>query len=1065
MTLIDARSQLLIYAMFSAVCLIVMTSLWLQNRKRSPEITLWLVDYVLQFSALLLITFRGIVPDLASIVLAHTLIIGGTVVLYRGLEHFLGKESRQLHNYVMVTLFTLVVAYLTFVNPSPALRNVNLSLGLLYISAQVSWLMLRRVGDKLRPAARATGVVFAGFSLLSIAHVLVNLLVPQANNLFKSGLISSMMILAYQILFVSLTFTLMLLVSRRLLTGLERELVERKQAEEAVKTSEEQVRLLLDSTAEAIYGIDLKGDCTFANPSCIRMLGYAGPEQLFGKNVHGLIHHSYPDGAQMAIEDCRIYRAFREGKGEHADDEVLWRADGTSFPVEYWSYPQIVNSEVCGAVVTFLDITKRKQAQEALRESRQRFQGLVETLYDWVWEVDSQGRYTYVSPQIKNILGYEQQEVLGKTPYDLMLPDEAKRVSDLFGALIREQKPITTLENINIHKDGHLVALETNGLPFYDADGNLKGYRGTDRDITARKEAEEELRQSEEKFFKAFQTSPHAIVISRLKDGKFVEVNDAFVSLTGFSRAEIAVETAIGLKLWVHEKDREDIVSALREGRPVVGRELLFRKKNGEVLTGMFSSQALQLSQGLCILSSFDDITERKRVEEDLRRNRRFLSDLIEHSGALICVKDRDGRYQLVNRKWEEVTGRIRQDALGRKVEDLFPGAAGRQFRLNDLAVMESGHALEKEETLENEHGKRFFLSIKFPLLDDAGVIEGVCEMSSEITERKQTEQALAAERQRLSYILEGTNVGTWEWNVQTGETIFNERWAEIVGYTLAELAPVSIDTWLKLTHPDDLKMSEDLLQEHFRKELPYYDCEARMRHKDGTWVWVHDRGKVVTWTDDGKPLMVSGTHQDITKRKQAEEKIHHLATHDGLTGLPSLRLARDRLSTALSRSRRHKDLTAVMFIDLDGFKAVNDSLGHDAGDSVLKQVSHRLLSCVRATDTVARVGGDEFLLIATELHSSEDAAMIAEKTVHTVSRPLILDGRQAVVGASIGIALFPDHGEDIEQLIRQADAAMYRTKNTGKNGFSFARTVTKSSPGTDYRQKEKTTRYELSAS
>ncbi len=140
-----------------------------------------------------------------------------------------------------------------------------------------------------------------------------------------------------------------------------------------------------------------------------------------------------------------------------------------------------------------------------------------------------------------------------------------------------------------------------------------------------------------------------------------------------------------------------------------------------------------------------------------------------------------------------------------------------------------------------------------------------------DITERKQAEEALRSDRQRFAAIIKGTHVGTWEWNVQTGETIFNERWAEIIGYTLEELAPVSIKTWNTLTHPEDLKVSDELLEKHFRGELDYYECELRMKHKDGNWVWLLDRGQVMTWTKDGKPLMMLGTHQDITERKAAE--------------------------------------------------------------------------------------------------------------------------------------------------------------------------------------------------
>ena len=318
--------------------------------------------------------------------------------------------------------------------------------------------------------------------------------------------------------------------------------------------------------------------------------------------------------------------------------------------------------------------------------------------------------------------------------------------------------------------------------------------------------------------------------------------------------------------------------------------------------------------------------------------------------------------------------------------------------------------------------------------------LSGKVALESEIRVRKQVESLLAEEKLRLSCILEGTNVGTWEWNIQTNEASFNERWAEIIGYTLNELTPISIDTWRSRAHPDDLQRSSALLEKHFAGELDYYEAEVRMKHKEGHWIWVLDRGKVSSWSEDGKPLLMAGTHQEITQRKLAEEKIHHLATHDALTDLPSIRLAQDRLEMAINSTHRSGKKAAVLFIDLDGFKLVNDTLGHDAGNDVLKEVAYRLTHSVRDCDTVARVGGDEFLIILTEMHSQADAGHIAEKVVKTVAKPFEYNGNPVKLGVSIGVAMYPDDGFDGAELISRADNAMYLAKQGGKGSYKFSR-------------------------
>ncbi|MFO8141835.1 MAG: diguanylate cyclase [Marinobacter sp.] len=425
----------------------------------------------------------------------------------------------------------------------------------------------------------------------------------------------------------------------------------------------------------------------------------------------------------------------------------------------------------------------------------------------------------------------------------------------------------------------------------------------------------------------------------------------------------------------------------------------------------------------------------------------------------------------------------------------------------------------------------------------------------------RQSREKRKIERRRLQNTIKGTHTGTWEWNVTTGETIFNDRWADIAGYTLAELGPISIDTWMSLAHPEDLQRSSDLLSKHFQGELPYYECQTRMRHKAGHWVWVLDRGSVLSWTDDGQPLMMYGTHQDITEHKEAEDKllmaasvfryaregiiltsaegiildvnsafsaltgyargevvdhshtflasdrhsrnflktilkslreegvwsgeywvlrqngsafpslatiaavwnragetqhyvtlfadISHLkqnednlrqiAHYDALTGLPNRLLLSERLRHAVSVARRHRNVLAVVFLDLDGFKVINDSYGHAAGDELLIALAERMQKTLRECDTVARLGGDEFVVLLPELAQGQDCEPILRRLLAALAAPVTLGENIVQVSASLGVSLYPQNPDvDAEILLRQADMAMYQAKQRGKNQYRF---------------------------
>jgi diguanylate cyclase (GGDEF)-like protein/PAS domain S-box-containing protein len=424
----------------------------------------------------------------------------------------------------------------------------------------------------------------------------------------------------------------------------------------ALRESEERFRLLLDSSPEAIFGVDTQGLCTFVNPACLKLLGYTR-EEMLGKSVHPLIHHTHPDGRPYPKQDCHIRNSTLHGQPTHVDSEVHWRKDGSSFPVEYWSHPMYRNGELVGAVVNFVDITDRKRAEEALRESEARFRAMAEHSADWIWSIDTQGRHTYSNQRGLANLGYEVNEFLAMNSDSMVHPDDLPLLHETFEKAVSAQHGWQNIVLRWRHRNGNYRTFESNASALFSESGQLIGFQGVDR---------------------------------------------------------------------------------------------------------------------------------------------------------------------------------------------------------------------------------------------------------------------------------------------------------------------------------------------------------------------------------------------DITERSQAEARIQFLAHHDVLTGLPNRVLLRDRFEHALARAERSRSRVALLFLDLDNFKVVNDTLGHVAGDQLLLEVVSRLSQCTRESDTISRQGGDEFILLLNDIPDMESVERIASKILAHLAEPAEINGHVLNTSCSIGIAIFPEDGEDFDSLLQKADTAMYNAKDAGRNIYRF---------------------------
>ena len=309
--------------------------------------------------------------------------------------------------------------------------------------------------------------------------------------------------------------------------------------------------------------------------------------------------------------------------------------------------------------------------------------------------------------------------------------------------------------------------------------------------------------------------------------------------------------------------------------------------------------------------------------------------------------------------------------------------------------------------------------------------------LTREVEERRQAECALRESEERYALAAEGANDGLWDWDIRKNTVHYSVRWKSMLGYGMEELGS-GPEEWLERVHPDDREQVNAKLAAHLISPSPHFECEYRIQHRDGSYRWMLNRGLAVR-DESGNACRMAGSQTDITDRKAAEAQLLHDAFHDALTGLPNRALFLDRLEHEIAGAKRHPDyLYAVLLMDLDRFKVINDSLGHDMGDKLLVSVAQRLTSCLRPEDTVARLGGDEFAVLLENITDAANAEEITCRIEKALSAPYFIDGHEIVTTQSIGVTVKTTLYERAEQILRDADIAMYDSKTKGRAQHAF---------------------------
>src|ERR1700722_6804369 len=524
-------------------------------------------------------------------------------------------------------------------------------------------------------------------------------------------------------------------------------------------------------------------------------------------------------------------------------------------------------------------------------------------------------------------------------------------------------------------------------------------------------------------------------IIGKTLEGVITSWNRAAEKMYGYTTTEAVGQNISFLLPPVRQAEIRELMERIGGGQSIECLETQRLTKACSVLDVSVSISPMKDANGRITGASTiaRDITLRKRTEEQLK----LQSAALKAADNAIFITDHEGTILWVNRSFTTLTGYSQEEALGKNVRLLKSGEQSESFYVNLWSTISSGKVWKGEIVNRRKDGTTYpeEMTITPVTRDDSNPANRYfIVIKQDITERKRAEEMLQNNANKYRVLFEDSADANWLMD-EKGFLDCNSAALKMFGYSAAA----------EMKHPSDISPLNQADGTPSRAASEKKITAAFLNGKE-RFEWLHQRknGKVFPAEVCLTALTLSGrrtllaTVRDITDRKVAEERVQYLAYYDALTGLPNRTLLQDRLAKALAGARRQKDKVALLFLDLDGFKIINDSLGHSVGDLLLKQIADRLKRFGREKDTVARLGGDEFLIMLTDVENVGDIAVAAERLMGAMTAEFVVQGRSLSISCSLGISIFPEHGADGEILVRNADAAMYNAKDYGRNNFRF---------------------------
>ena len=786
-------------------------------------------------------------------------------------------------------------------------------------------------------------------------------------------------------------------------------------------------RDFLENIHDGCFELDLAGNVTYFNNSISRILGYSG-EELMGMN-----YRRYTD-KETAKKAFKAYnKVYKTGKPIKKFSWQITRKDNAKIYIEgSISLRKDSSGKPIGFIGILNDITERKRVEESLRQSEELYTKLVNAIPDIIVRTDLEGNILFANDYTIPISGYSRGEIEGRNMLMFISPEDRERVmQDVQLMMECYQGP---KEYNLVKKDGSKIPIEVNGDVLRNEDGTPFGLVNACRDISERKRTEMILRENEERLRGITQNMPGLIYRFYAKDNGEYGLSYASGHLSEFFGGTTNLDDMFPFFLsHVHEEDKNRFLTSIKtavETKTSWNFEGRIYTQSGEMIWFQGLSTPTRHEDQMMVFDGILlNITERKQAEEKFRKVFMIAPDCI------VISRLKDGLIIDVNKGYEDIVGWKREKIIGtRSTEPPYKFWVDLSERDVMAADLRSGRDVMRREAdfLRSDGSMRTGI-YSARLINIAGE-ECLIFVLQDITEQKNMEEELRQSEEKYRSILENIQEAYFEVDLTGNFTFFNDSLSRLTGCSRQELAGTNFSDF------SDTETSKNVFQAFnkiYKTKEPNEGIDWLIIRKDGTKRYI-EASVSLKEDSSGNPTGFKGVIRDITERKHIEQELENMATHDILTGLPNRLMFSQLLNHAIQAARRYQRQFAVLFIDLDRFKIINDTMGHEAGDQLLREIANRFRQSLRAVDVVSRLGGDEFIILIEEVNELNQIATLAQKILASTMKPMVILDKECRVTASIGISIFPRDGEDDQTLMKNADIAMYFAKEEGKNNYQF---------------------------